>query len=81
MTRWDFWAGIAVIVASMWLLGMKLKQEFFQRMNAHLDFLYRPERSPHPLTLSPQDTLTENEDEVEQVRSEIVEDVAIGAGG
>lgn len=32
MTRGDFWAGIAVLVASMWFLGVALEKEFIKRM-------------------------------------------------
>lgn len=39
MTRGDFWAGIGVLVASMWMLGTALEKEFIKRMNRLTDFL------------------------------------------
>lgn len=33
----EFWAGIAVLVGSMWILGVALEKEFIKRMNALID--------------------------------------------
>jgi hypothetical protein len=40
MTRADWWLGIGVIVASMWLLGVALEREFIKRMNRLIEVLY-----------------------------------------
>lgn len=39
MTRGDFWAGIGVLVASTWILGVALEKEFIKRMNRLADLL------------------------------------------
>lgn len=41
MTRGDFWAGIAVLVGSMWFLGASLEREFIKRMGILNDIITR----------------------------------------
>ena len=37
ITSGEFWAGIAVLVGSMWILGVALEKEFIKRMTALID--------------------------------------------
>ena len=37
ITSVEFWAGIAVLVGSMWIRGVALEKEFIKRMTALID--------------------------------------------
>ena len=41
ITSGEFWAGIAVLVGSMWILGVSLEKEFIKRMTALIDAVNR----------------------------------------
>jgi hypothetical protein len=41
ITSGEFWAGIAVLVGSMWYIAAALEREFIKRMNFLIDAINR----------------------------------------